>query len=393
MGAVSASRKGGAAARPLIAHVIFRLDYGGLENGLVNLINRMADDRFRHAVIALTEATDFRGRLKSPEVAVHTIGKQAGKDPGAYVRLFRLLRELRPSILHTRNIGTLDCAPLGRVAGVPVCIHGEHGWDTHDPEGRNPRYRRLRRLANPFVRRFITVSDELYRWLTGEVGINPDKAIRICNGVDVDRFSPGNTGVGHPEMRSRFGEDAVIVGSVLRFNEIKDPLNLVEAFVRAHEQVAAQGVELCLAMIGDGPLRAAALARLEDSGAAAAAWLPGSRDDVAELLRSMDIFTLPSRREGISNTLLEAMASGLPLIATDTGGNPELVQDELNGMKVPPGDPASLAAALARLATDRKLREGLSIGARQRAVDEFSIGNMVDGYRRVYEDALAGRKG
>ena len=125
------------AALPLIAHVVYRFDYGGLENGIVNLINATQGESFRHCVIALTEATDFRKRLQAPEVAVYEIGKKPGKDFGSYIRLYRLLRRLGPKILHTRNIGTLDCAVVGRLAGVSECIHGEHGWDVHDPDGRN----------------------------------------------------------------------------------------------------------------------------------------------------------------------------------------------------------------------------------------------------------------
>ena len=98
------------AGLPLIAHIVYRFDYGGLENGLVNLINATQGESFRHCVIALTEATDFRKRLQVPDVAVHALGKKPGKDFATYIRLYRLLRRLCPAILHTRNFGTLDCA-------------------------------------------------------------------------------------------------------------------------------------------------------------------------------------------------------------------------------------------------------------------------------------------
>ncbi len=385
----SSPSNGHDASRPLVAHVVFRFDYGGLENGLVNLINRMPPEACRHAVIALTECTEFAGRLERPDVSVHSLGKRPGKDPAAYVRLFRLLRELRPAILHTRNIGTLDCAPIARLAGVGVCVHGEHGWDTHDPEGKNPKYRRLRRLVNPLVRRFITVSEELREWLADTVGIDAAKIVRICNGVDTERFSPRGADSRHPEVRRHLPDDAVIVGSVLRFNEIKDPMNLVEAFIGAKSREDSAGPPLCLLMVGDGPLREAAAARLAEAGVADCAWLPGSRDDVPELLRAMDLFVLGSRREGISNTLLEAMASGLPLIATDTGGNRELVAPGRNGLLVPPGDSAALGEAIRRVATKGDLRRQMAESARADAVGGFSLDGMVENYWRVYQDALA----
>ncbi len=141
--------------RPLIAHVVFRLDYGGLENGVVNIVNGSADGPFRHAIIALTQATEFKKRLRDG-VPVYAIGKRPGKDPAAYWRLFKLLRELKPTAVHTRNIGTLDCALVAALAGVPVRIHGEHGWDVFDPDGTNRKYRLMRVGLARFVQRFVS---------------------------------------------------------------------------------------------------------------------------------------------------------------------------------------------------------------------------------------------
>jgi sugar transferase (PEP-CTERM/EpsH1 system associated) len=377
----------------LIAHVVFRFDYGGLENGLINLINGIPGDRFRHCVIALTEATDFRNRLQKSEVTIHALGKRPGKDPAAYFRLYRVLLRTKPAILHTRNIGTLDCALFGRLAGVSNCIHGEHGWDTHDPDGTNPRYRKLRKVMNPLLRCFITVSSDLQRWLIDTVGIPAGKVMRICNGVDTKRFHPATDAERHAELSARFQDDAVIVGSVLRFNEIKDPMNLVEAFIIARKRAAKDGIRLCLAMLGDGPLRQGALVALNAAGVADAAWLPGSRDDVASIMRSFDLFVLGSRREGISNTLLEAMASGLPVIATKTGGNVELVRPGHVGTLVPVNDRAALAEAIHRYATDAGLRKTQGEAACKLARAEYSLDEMVNNYRHLYEEVIAGASG
>ena len=108
--------------QPLIAHIIYRLDVGGLENGLVNLINHMPDSRYRHAIICLTEFTDFRYRIKKSDVNVYALHKKSGNDLGMHVRLWHLLRKLKPSIVHTRNIGTLECAFTAKLAGVPKTI-------------------------------------------------------------------------------------------------------------------------------------------------------------------------------------------------------------------------------------------------------------------------------
>lgn len=357
----------------LVAHIVFRFDYGGLENGLVNLINRTESAAIRHVVISLTEVTQFADRLKD-NVQVHAIGKRPGRDLRAYHRLYKLLRRIGPDIVHTRNMGTMDCVIVAFLARVPIRVHGEHGWDTHDPNGTRLKYRYLRRFLTPFIHRVVTVSDDLARWLTLSVGTPAAKVRHIYNGVDTERFFPAV-----PEERAV--APAVVVGSVTRFAAIKDPLNLVEAFVKLPRSTAAK-----LVMLGSGELHDRAKRVLREANLESDAWLPGSREDIAEQLRRMDVFVLASLREGISNTILEAMASGLPIVATDTGGNRELVKDGVNGVLVPPGDSAALSKAIAGYTADadRRLRHGKA--SRERVISEFSIDAMIVGYRTLYED-------
>ena len=371
----------------LVVHIVVRFDYGGLENGVVNVVNGLSGGEFRHAVIALTESTDFRSRLRDG-VPVYALGKRAGKDPGAYLRLFRLLRKLRPTVVHTRNVGTLDCAFIAWLAGVPIRIHGEHGWDVFDPDGATPKYRFLRRAMSPFVASFVAVSRELRDWLVASVRVPAAKVARICNGVDTDRFRPRETDESSPLPTKIFGEEHVVVGSVTRFTRIKDPLNLIDAFLRLRRDPALTGRSLRLVMIGDGELLAEARARLEQAGALSEAWLPGTRDDVAVLLRAMDIFVLGSKREGVSNTVLEAMASGLPVIATATGGNDELVLAGETGQLVPVENSAALAEAIAKYVNDADLRRNHGRQARGRALSDFSLSVMIGNYRRLYETTI-----
>lgn len=373
---------------PLIAHIVFAFDYGGLENGIVNLINTMPADEFRHVVIALTTASHFQQRIKRADVQVFELNKRAGKDLGASWRLFKLLRRLKPALVHTRNMGTMDCLLAARAAGVRRCFHGEHGWDIHDPDGTNKKYRWMRRILNVLVTRFTVVSADLGNWLTGIVGIDPSKVEHICNGVDTARFNsekPSDAKL----PKDVFADDSIVIGSVARFKDIKDPLNLVDAFIVASRSGNAHADKLRLLFVGDGPLRDTALKRLDESGLAHAAWLPGSRDDVASLLSSMDVFVLGSLREGISNTILEAMASGLPVIATDTGGNPELVEQGINGMLVPPGDSVALAASLLEYASSQTLRAEHAAASRRLAESKFSLQTMADKYAAAYRKALS----
>jgi sugar transferase (PEP-CTERM/EpsH1 system associated) len=374
--------------RPLIAHIVFRFDVGGLENGVVNLINRLPENEFDHAIIALTQASDFRTRIRRGDVTVHALDKKPGQDPATYVRLYRLLRQLRPQVVHTRNLGTLECQLVACMAGVSARIHGEHGWDVHDPDGLNRKYRAMRRAISPAVHRFVTVSRDLHRWLTDKVGIPGRKVQQICNGVDISRFRPRgtqSTSAGLPA--SPFPPQAVIVGSVTRFEPIKDPMNLARAFIDARKRLT--DVDLRLLMVGDGPLRADVLQLLESAGEARNAWLPGAHSNVDAWLRTMDIYALGSRREGISNTVLEAMASGLPVIASATGGNLELVEAGTTGALMPPENSAALADALTRYAQDASLRAQHGAAARARAERLFSLEAMVAGYTDLYRGATA----
>jgi sugar transferase (PEP-CTERM/EpsH1 system associated) len=369
--------------RPLIAHVVFRFDIGGLENGVVNLINGLPENEYRHVVIALTEASEFRERIQRSDVEVHALGKRPGKDPAAYWRLYRLLRRLRPAIVHTRNLGTLDCAAVAALAGVPHRIHGEHGWDVHDPDGKVWKYKLLRKLLNPFINQFVAVSRDLQQWLLVKVGIAPAKVWHICNGVDTKRFRP------MPDARAERG-NIVVIGSVTRFEPIKDPINLVRAFLAARRQLAARRVDLRLMVAGDGPLRAQALKLVMAESAAAAVFMPGARNDIPDFLRALDVFVLGSQREGISNTVLEAMASGLPVIATATGGNLELIAAGVNGQLVAPGDHAALAQAIVAYADDAQLRREHGRASRTRAESEYSLARMLKDYRLLYGSALHG---
>lgn len=137
VGTVSAS---GPTARPLIAHVVFRLSVGGLENGVVNLVNNLPEERYRHTIVCLTNHTNFRERIKRPDVPLHALGKSDGHGLVTAWKCYRLFRAIRPAIVHTRNLGCLEAVIPAFLAGVPVRVHGEHGWDLFDPQGRQRKY-------------------------------------------------------------------------------------------------------------------------------------------------------------------------------------------------------------------------------------------------------------
>ena len=375
------------AVRPLVAHVVFRFDTGGLENGVVNLINHMP--AYRHMVIALTEVTDFRQRLRDPAVECIALGKGAGHGAKLYPKLWRLLRDKRPAIVHTRNLAALEMQPAAWAARVPVRIHGEHGRDTDDLDGTSRRHQRVRRLYAPFVQHWVALSQDLGRYLSGPVGLPGERITQIYNGVDAVRFHPAAGPQPMPIAGCPFDpSEHWLVGTVGRMAAVKDQTLLAKAFVQALADDPAFGRRARLVMVGDGPLRAQSQAILGAAGAAALAWLPGERGDVADVMRGLNCFALPSLAEGISNTILEAMASGLPVVATAVGGNPELVAAGRTGALVPVADRGALARELIALCArpDRACQWGAA--GRVEVEQRFSLNAMVAAYQGLYDRKL-----
>ncbi|HET7159003.1 MAG TPA: TIGR03088 family PEP-CTERM/XrtA system glycosyltransferase, partial [Burkholderiales bacterium] len=311
----------------MIAHIIFRLDVGGLENGLLNLINRIPAERYRHAIICLTDYSAFGNRLQRRDVAVYALNKPPGNNPITHFRLWRLLRQLRPDIVHTRNLAALEGAVPAFLARVPVRIHGEHGRDVGDLDGEHRGYQRLRRFFKPFVHHYVAVSKDLESYLNNRIRVPPSRVTQFYNGVDTELFRPANGERQALPLAGFASPDAFVVGTVGRMQAVKDQLTLARAFIEALRIMPEAAHRLRLVMVGDGPLREEVAAMLEHANVAKLTWLAGARDDVPALMRGLDLFVLPSLGEGVSNTILEAMASGLPVVATAVGGNCELVQE------------------------------------------------------------------
>jgi sugar transferase (PEP-CTERM/EpsH1 system associated) len=372
---------------PLIAHVIHHLWIGGLENGLVNLINRIPEERYRHAIICMDDFSDFRDRLQRNDVQVIAIHKKAGRDPAAKWRLFKLFRELKPDILHSRNLSGLDALLPAYLAGINHRIHGEHGRDVDDLDGSNRKLQLLRRLHRPLINHYIPLSKDLAYYLQKSVGVAASRITQIYNGVDTDKFTPASGD--RPPLPAGAGfadKDSVIIGTIGRFQSVKDPMNLAEGFIRLLENRPELTARARLVMIGDGPLREPVMRRLAEAGYGELVWAPGSRNDVEAILPAFDLFVLPSLAEGISNTLLEAMACGLPVLATAVGGNPELVTDGESGTLIPAADSSAMATMLERYVRDKSLRLSQGKAGRKRVEEKFSITAMVDSYVRLYDN-------
>jgi glycosyltransferase involved in cell wall biosynthesis len=197
--------------------------------------------------------------------------------------------------------------------------------------------------------------------------------------------------VGRDPLPPGFAEPGqFVIGTVGRMQPIKDPVTLARAFVRLLRIFPDGERRLRLVMVGDGPLRDEVRRIIEMAGATATVWFPGKRDDVPRIMRSFDLFVLPSVSEGISNTILEAMASGLPVLATRVGGNPELVKDGVTGTLIPPSDEEYLARAMGTYAQNHELCRLHGREGRVWVESRFSIDAMVDEYTATYDKLLAG---
>ena len=381
--------EGGGQTAPLIVHIIFRLAMGGLENGLVNLINAMPRDRYRHAIVSLTDCTDFQRRIKREDVSVVALHKRQGHDLGVYWRAWRTLRVLRPAIVHTRSFPTLEFLAIAACAGSARRIHGEHGREIYDLDGSNRKYNIFRKWMSLLVRRYVTVSQDLARWLVGTVDVPASRVTQIYNGVDTALFQPRLKRFVDGSPPGFFSPDVLVVGTVGRMQVVKDQLTLVRAFLHLLKSAPQARNVLRLVIVGDGPLREEALRLLGEAQAESCAWLPGARPDVPDMLHTLDLFVLPSLAEGISNTILEAMASGLPVIATRVGGNVELVDEGRTGFLVPAADPAAMANAIRTYLDDRTLLATQGQAARKKAEMEFSLDAMINRYLAVYDGVLA----
>lgn len=373
---------------PLIVHVIYSLGVGGLENGLVNLINHIPTDRYRHVIVCLKGYSDFYKRITREGVEIVALDKQEGYDFNLYVRLYDTLKQLKPDIVHTRNLAAMEGQVIAALAGVRARVHSEHGRDMVDLHGKNRKYNLLRKAIRPFVKRFIALSKDLENWLIGTVGVPPDRVSQIYNGVDSLHFHPRNGIRADIGPKGFFSEDAFVIGSVGRMAAVKDYPSLVRAFLMVLEKEPASRKRLRLLIVGDGASRQECLDMLGEAGAEALAWLPGERSDIPELMRAMDLFVLPSLGEGISNTILEAMASGLPVVATRVGGNVELVKEALTGKLVPPGEPEPMASAITEYYRNPELLGSHGKTARQEIEAHFSMEAMVRGYLGAYDGVL-----
>lgn len=364
-----------------ILHVLDSLGKGGLENGLVNLIDRLDPLSFEHSVLTMSGLGPNADRLPGHRVRVECLAK----DPRSKIHVAKLasaIRRFKPDIVHSRNWSAIEAVPAGRWVGSCALVHSEHGLESNASQADPFRRTLFRRVAFELAHRVLSVSYQLRDLHARRTGFPARRIEVIHNGVDNRRFfaDPGNRGLMRQELGVAEGE--FCIGCVGSLFPIKSHITMLKAL----ESAELRSLNWRLLLIGEGPeaasLRAFVVGHPEWNGKVS---FLGTSHRVPQLLNAMDVYVLPSISEGISNSLLEAMASGLPVVATASGGTPEVVVDGESGLLFPVGDFGRLAEHLLTLATQPGLRVQLGDRAVRRTREEFSIDSMVRRYEQLYK--------
>jgi len=368
-----------------VLHVVDSLAPGGMENGVVNLSQRMQGNGFDFHAACLRHKGDFASRMANPAQVV-VMGKTSGFSLQTVLNLRSHIRTIRPDLVHSHNLGALIYAALATFGGLtPPVVHGEHGQlRASDTAGK-----RLwqRRILFAFCRRVHVVSaglrDNLHQW-----GLRSwHSIVPTPNGVDTTRFAPPVDGE-RDKLRKELGFESTdqVVGIVGRLVALKRHRMLLEAFT----ELAAEFPRLHLLVVGDGGEdREGLITAMREHPLATRVHWVGHQDDLPRFYQAMDLLTAPSELEGLSNAVLEAMATGLPVLGHVACGNAEVIQNGQNGLLSSLNSPHELAAALRAALYDHSTLRKLGQSARESVLRDYSMEAMVSGYARLYRSALA----
>lgn len=367
--------------KPLdVVHVVLSLDVGGLERNVVNQVREGQRLGQRVSIICLERPGTLAARVEAMGGKVVALDKRPGLRPGMVLRLRRVLRELRPDVVHTHQLATLLYGgAAARSLGVPVVVHTEHGRERYATRLKT---RLLGRTAGRFCDRFYCLTSDM----AGEVRaarIVPDRKLRVIqNGIDLADFKAAAGAEADAGVRRGLSipDGAPVIGTVGRLSEVKRQDVLLRAFARVRQTVP----DAHLLLVGDGPLLEE-LRRLADAlDIADSVHFAGYQPHSGPYLRTMDIFALTSRSEGMPQAVLEASVTGLPVVASRVGGLPEVIEEGVTGMMFPSGDDLALAATLGELLANPARRRTLGEAARARAEARFGVARMAGEYHRDF---------
>ena len=365
--------------RPNVLQVVLSLNPGGTERLVVELVKRLRPE-LSMAVCCLDEEGAWGEGLRREDIDVVALRRREGFRPQLGRAIARAAARHGARVVHCHHYSPFVYASIARLWAPHLkIVFTEHG--RLSDAGPSPKRRTANRVLAHAPRTVVTVSSELKQHLVAE-GFPTDKVNVIYNGIDV---GPLPDAPARARVRQQLGLDerTIVVGTVARLDPVKDLQTLVRA-------LGTPGTRrpMTLLIIGDGPERSTIEAAACQAGVTTSVRFLGHRDDARELLAGCDIYANSSISEGISLTILEAMAAGLPVVATHVGGTPEIV-DASCGRLVPSRDSANLSATLSELAGDATLRSALGRAARERVEQRFTLDRMIAEYRDAYYAAVA----
>lgn len=345
---------------------------------LIREIIQQLGTRITPSIFCLDAIGSIGEELRSGGVDVICLNRKPGRDWGVSRRMARAIRDRRLDIVHAHQYSPFFYAALAKLLCPrrPKLILTEHG--RHYPDRVSPLRRAVNRLLLDRLADAVTACCQFSaRGLSRNDGFAGGRIQIIPNGIAVERYANGAS-----QTASAAGSASLrTIIHVARHHPVKDQATLLSGFALA----AADLPDIELLMVGDGPLRGELEALAQRLQIADRVRFLGIRSDIPDLMRSADVFALTSLSEAASLTLLEAMASGLPSVVTDVGGNGEIVRHEREGLLFPRGDAAGCAAAFRRLFNDPALAARLGAAARQRAGEHFRLDGAVAEYFRLYQ--------
>ncbi|MBX3727242.1 MAG: glycosyltransferase [Xanthomonadales bacterium] len=367
-----------------ITHVVENLNRGGLERVVIELAKAQRAAGHEVQVVCLYDRGGLAGELDAAGIPVRAVEKRQGIDLRALLRLRRAIGRHRTQVLHSHNSIPHYYAVFATVGmRFRRVVNTRHGMGDINPSSRREW------LFRQSMRRTDVAATvcEAARTRLAEISAAPrDKLRAVPNGIHVERFRQADAGSRARLVAGLGLQDGThLVGFVGRLNWAKDLATLVRAFAI----VATQRDDVALVLVGDGEEREALAGQIAQAGLGDRVRLLGDRSDVPDLLSGFDLFAMSSISEGYSIALLEACASGLPVVATDVGGNREIVHDGSHGLLVPARDPDALAAAIVSLIADPVRRTAMAGAARRWALAEATFPAMAARYQSLYADGLA----
>jgi glycosyltransferase involved in cell wall biosynthesis len=365
-----------APARIRVLHVLNTLSTGGAETLVLNLAQAHDRARFDLLVASLQTDGEIGQRLRGAGIPTFVLARRTGFDPTLAGKVLALCRREAIDVVHTHNVAPwLYAGPAARLAGAAL-LHTEHS----NLFAGQRALRRAERALALLTRAVICDGDSVRRQLIEAQGLPVRKVITIHNGIDTGAFAIQPSADDRAAQRRGLGigADDLVIACVARLESVKDHATLL----RALAVVAVAKPRVRLLLVGDGTQRAAL--QRQAAGLSPNVIFAGRRDDVAALLPLCDLFALASTSEGLPLTILEAMAAGLPCVATDVGAVGEAVRDGETGRLVPAGDEATLAAALLDLLRDPGLRRRLGAEGQRRAQAQFDLRMMVRRYQDLW---------